>query len=306
MIDSGLSSLGLRLPLCAGLTLLTMCSPQGPGGKAASAGYRVYVTNEISGDMTVIDGTTEKVVGVVHLGKRPRGVKVSPDGQFIFVALSGSPISGPGVDESTLPPPDKAADGVGVVNAASLQVLKVLRGVSDPEQLAISPDGHTLYFASQDANSVMSMDIQSGAVTHTASAGGEPEGIGASPDGRFVYASSEEGAVVTTFDPATLKILSRIKVGERPRGIAFSPDSRTAYVTGENDATLTQIDTAKGAVIRTVKVPDAGAKPMGVVVSPDGSRVYVATGRSGDLIFDFRVMVLASTTETSPDCPLAV
>jgi YVTN family beta-propeller protein len=283
VIDNRLSSTGFKLSICVSLLFLTMCSRPAAGGKAAAA-YRVYATNEISGDLIVIDGATEKVVGIVHLGKRPRGIKVSPDGQFIFVALSGSPIAGPGVDESALPPPDKAADGVGVVSAASLQVLKVLRGVSDPEQLAVSPDGRTLYFASQDANSVMSMDIQSGAIVHSASAGGEPEGIAVSPDGRLLYVSSEEGATVTAFDPVILNRLGQIKVGERPRGIAFSPDSHTAYVTGENDASLTQIDTAKGAVTRTVKAPNAGAKPMGVVVSPDASRVYVATGRAGALV----------------------
>ena len=48
------------------------------------------------------------------LGKRPRGIHASPDKKTIYVALSGSPIAGPGVDESTLPPADKTADGIGV------------------------------------------------------------------------------------------------------------------------------------------------------------------------------------------------
>ena len=42
--------------------------------------YRVFVTNEMSGDMTVIDGDTNKVITTVPLGKRPRGIQVTPDG----------------------------------------------------------------------------------------------------------------------------------------------------------------------------------------------------------------------------------
>jgi YVTN family beta-propeller protein len=34
----------------------------------------VYVTNETSGDLSVIDATTGTVVGTVPLGKRPRGI----------------------------------------------------------------------------------------------------------------------------------------------------------------------------------------------------------------------------------------
>src|SRR5688572_10316881 len=83
---------------------------------SAAAAHRVYVTNEMSGDMTVIDGGTHKVVATVPLGKRPRGIQLSPDGKQLFVALSGSPIAGPGSQPSTLPPADPAADGIGVVD----------------------------------------------------------------------------------------------------------------------------------------------------------------------------------------------
>ena len=52
------------------------------------------------------------VVERIAVGKRPRGIRLSRDGKQLLVALSGSPIAGPGVDESKLPPPDRAADGV--------------------------------------------------------------------------------------------------------------------------------------------------------------------------------------------------
>jgi YVTN family beta-propeller protein len=53
--------------------------------------YRIYVTNEFSGDLSIIDSVTMEVVSTVPLGKRPRGVHASPDGETIYVALSGSP-----------------------------------------------------------------------------------------------------------------------------------------------------------------------------------------------------------------------
>src|ERR1700689_3871917 len=100
----------------AGLSLLLgACSH--PAEKAAiekPSGYRLYITNEVSGDFSVIDSTTFEVIATVPLGKRPRGIHPSPDGKTIYVALSGSPPAGPGVDERTLPPPGKRADAIGV------------------------------------------------------------------------------------------------------------------------------------------------------------------------------------------------
>jgi DNA-binding beta-propeller fold protein YncE len=41
--------------------------------------------------------------------------------------LSGSPIAGPGVDESTLPPADRFADGIGVVDIATGKLARTLK-----------------------------------------------------------------------------------------------------------------------------------------------------------------------------------
>src|ERR1700681_4241190 len=87
-------------------------APPSPPPPAMPA-VAVYVTNEASGDMTVIDATAQSAVRTISLGKRPRGLKVSPDHTRLYVALSGSPIAGPGVYEKTLPPADKSADGIG-------------------------------------------------------------------------------------------------------------------------------------------------------------------------------------------------
>ena len=105
--------------------------------------YYVYVTNEASGDLSVIDPISRSVTATIPLGKRPRGVKANADGTQLFAALSGSPAAGPGVDESKLPPPDKTADGIGVVDAATRKLLKVINGGSDPEQLAVNARRHS-------------------------------------------------------------------------------------------------------------------------------------------------------------------
>ena len=74
-----------------------------------------------AGTSIVIDPEAGQVVERIAVGKRPRGLRISRDGRQLLVALSGNPIAGPGVDESKLPPADRAADGIGVVDLAHAQ-----------------------------------------------------------------------------------------------------------------------------------------------------------------------------------------
>src|SRR5689334_3073500 len=116
-------------------------APPGPAASPASTSAapalgRLFVTNESGGDISGVDVGARKVIATIPVGKRPRGIRLSPDGKTLYVALSGSPMAPPGVDEKTLPPPDKKADGIGVVSVADLKLLNVLPAGSDPEQTA--------------------------------------------------------------------------------------------------------------------------------------------------------------------------
>jgi YVTN family beta-propeller protein len=258
--------------------LLFSCSEKREA--AAPSGPRVYVTNEMSGDLTIIDAGTRRVVGRVALGKRPRGIVASPDGRLLYIALSGSPVGGPGVDESALPPADKAADGIAVFDVASGRVLRVLRGVSDPETIAVSPDGARLYVASEDSGRVVAMDARSGGVIGAVEIGGEPEGAAVSPDGRLVVATSEEDSMAAVIDPASLRLLRRVPVGQRPRNVMFV--GARAIVPGENDASVSAIDPATGRVLGRVVIPGETVRPMGLAATPDA--IFVTTGRGGELV----------------------
>src|SRR5260370_11848556 len=90
------------VPLLA--ALLPSCAPSGPS-------YRVYISNDSSGDLTIIDPEKMEATATVPIGKRARGIHASADGRQIFLALSGSPLAPPAVHVSTLPPPDNMHSG---------------------------------------------------------------------------------------------------------------------------------------------------------------------------------------------------
>src|SRR2546428_8202337 len=106
------------LLLGSGLTAAVACgSPQPASEPAAkdtgkppvsaappSGGYGVYVTNETSGNLTVIDGATHAVRTTIPLCKRPPGVRAAAHGNRMFIALSRAPLAPPPRDEFKLPP----------------------------------------------------------------------------------------------------------------------------------------------------------------------------------------------------------
>ena len=272
------------LPLAVALLLISGCATEEDQPQPTGGAYRVYVTNETSGDLSIIDPPTRQVVGRVPLGKRPRGIVASPDNRLLYIALSGSPISPPGVDESTLPPADKAADGIAVFDVASGKVLRVLRGISDPEQVALSPDGVTVYVASEDTGRVMFMDAKQGGIRKTMVVGGEPEGLASSPDGALVYATSEEDSTIAVIDAKEGTVRTRVPVGKRPRNIVFAPAGDRAFVPGENDASVVTIDVPTSKVVQRVILAGENPRPMGIAVTPGGDTLFVTTGRGGRLV----------------------
>jgi YVTN family beta-propeller protein len=249
----------------------------------AQPALRLLVTNEDSGDVSVIDLGSEQVVATVSVGKRPRGIRLTPDGRLALVALSGSPKGGPGSDEMTAPPPDRTADGIGILDLATLHLSKVLKSGQDPESFDVSRDGKVIYVSNEETAETSVVDLRSGKVVSRIKVGGEPEGVTLRPDGKVVYVTSEVDNKVFAIDVAKRKVLNAIEVGARPRSVVFTPDGKTAFVTCELGAQVAVLDGQTHKARGHIAVEAPGARPMGGVLSPDAKLLYVSNGRGSSV-----------------------
>ena len=235
----------------------------GAAGRACRAqaartrrGAALYVSDETGGNVIVVDPEAGTVVERIAVGKRPRGIRLSRDGKQLLVALSGSPIAGPGVDESKLPPPDRAADGIGVVDLATHKLVRTHHSGQDPESFDISLDGTKVYVSNEDAAEMSVLDLTNGH-DHRARHGGRGAG-GGDADGRTAglpTSAARPTNEVVAVDTAANKVAGRVKTGARPRGIAFTPDGKTAFVGNENDANITVVDATTHKAVATIKIP---------------------------------------------------
>jgi YVTN family beta-propeller protein len=247
---------------------------------------RVFVSNEHDGTISVIDAARREVVATIGVGKRPRGMRLSRDGAWLYVALSGSPIAGPGVDHSTLMPPDRSADGIGVVDLQALTLARVIASGSDPESFDLAGE-NLLVVSNEDAAQVSIVDLATGRVRGSVDVGGEPEGVTTSHDG-LVWVTAEADAAVYVIDPLVPRVVRRVATGLRPRAVAFTRDGSRGLISNENDGSLTVVDVPTLSVLHPLVLPregstPSGPRPMGIAMAPRGSHAYVTTGRGGSL-----------------------
>jgi YVTN family beta-propeller protein len=281
----------LRHPCLLLLALLgfacASCSKKAPDPKL------LYASAEASGEILVVDPGVTQIVARIPVGKRPRGLKVSRDGRLLYVALSGSPRGGPNVDESKLPPADRSADGIGVVDLNLRKLVRTFPSGQDPESFDLSSDGNTLYVSNEETAELSVLDLEKGTIVGKVPVGKEPEGVTLRPDGKIVYVTSEQDGSVAAVDTATLAVVATIPTGLRPRGIAFTKDGALGFVSNELGGTLTVFDARNNQPLSTIKVepkapPDAppdlrrgGERPMGLAFSSDDKQLFVSTGRGG-------------------------
>jgi YVTN family beta-propeller protein len=250
--------------------------------------YVVCVSNEKSGDVSIIDGATQKVANTIAVGKRPRGIHASPDGRWLFVALSGSAISASrqrqsasGDETDGSKPADRSADGIAVIDLPARKLVRKINAGPDPEQFAVNPDGRKLYVANEDAGSV-SVVKTDGALEATIPVPEEPKGVALSPDGNVVYVTCETRGTVVMIDTKTNKAVGQFIVGGRPRNVTFCPDGSKAFISSESSGTVHVYDCSERKLVEQVFLPE-NSRPMGLAMTRDGTRLYVTTGLAGTI-----------------------
>jgi YVTN family beta-propeller protein len=262
-----------------------------PAASAADpAPFFVCVSNERAGDVTLIDGVEGKVVATIRAGKRPRGIHASPDGRTLYVALSGSPITGPPQLDAKGNPilkeqdddenADHRADGIGVIDLAQLKFVKKLPSGSDPEEFAVSRDGSRLYVSNEDVATASVVNVADGMVEAIVRVKKEPEGVALSPDGSRIFVTCETGGEVVVIDTARNKSVAEFTIGGRPRTVAFLPDGSRIFIPSETAGTLTVIDGSSYQRMSVIELP-TGSRPMGTIMDSARNRLYVSTGRAG-------------------------
>jgi uncharacterized protein (TIGR03437 family) len=168
------------------------------------------------------------------------------------------------------------SDNVSVIDTSSNTVVATVMVGSQPQGIAITPDGAFAYVANCGGD-VYVIDTSTNKVATKFLAGKCATGVAITPDGTRAYVTLTNANSVAVVDTSSNTVTTKIPVGDAPSGIAITPDGTRVYVTNVGMAagsSVSVIDTSSNTVAATVSLGLVGS--VALAITPDGTRAYVA------------------------------
>lgn len=158
----------------------------------------------------------------------------------------------------------------------------------EPEGVLVSPNGKTVYVASEVANVVHVVDVESKEITANVVVGNRPRRFAMTPDEKELWVSNELSGSVTIIDAESNAIIESIEFlpkGFRPEdvtpvGITMTKDGRTAVVAlgRANHVAFVDVDTREIEDYILV-----GERAWNTALNKDDSLLFVVNGLSDDI-----------------------
>ncbi|HEV2492913.1 MAG TPA: hypothetical protein VG204_07550 [Terriglobia bacterium] len=284
-------------------------------GRAASTGNgaKLYVTNSLGDDITVIDLASLKVVGDIKVGKDVHGACAPADGRLLFTTIESEnnlkmidtatdkvvgaiPLTGRPNQCASTPDgrfvgvPIRNGNSVDIVDIAKKKVVKVLP-VKVPHNCYDARDNEHLFVSSMGSHEIDLIDLKKLDYIARIPVGGIPRPYAVTRDGKkmFVALTDLHGFVIAGIPER--KVIQRVNLPPAPpstcalephtptHGLELSPDGRELWVTSLADGGVYVYDVATGKLSQEIRV---GACPNWIAFSPDGRYGCVSNSGSDD------------------------
>jgi len=234
----------------------------------------VYVTENTTDGIFTIDTTTDTVGTEFTAGASPLGVDLSPGGTRAYVANPGDDTVSV-IDTTTAPPSVVATVSVG----------------SQPRRLAVAPDGSKVYVANNGTETISVISTATNTVSTTITITGKvPFDVTFLPDGSFAYVSDSSSGEIHKINAATDALNSTITAaGGGLQGIVAHSDGRFVYAVDSTGSEVHVVDTSSDTFIDFdggtggIQGIAVGTGPIGLDITPDGKKLYVANNTSGNV-----------------------
>jgi YVTN family beta-propeller protein len=260
-------------------------------------GTRLYVLCQRSEDVRVLDAGSYEVIGTVAVGHVPRGMALSHAGDRLFVTNSWD-------------------DTVSVIDTRTLTVAATWSVGLEPSGVVEDAAGKYVFVANRISSDIAVLDAQTGAEEKRLLAGRGASYLTLSPDGRRIYAThiypnlpplrtglenrTPPESEITVIDAIRAEVVDRIPLhsiagvfhlaisadGHLGAAAELHPKNLVPLAHLEHGGAFADTLTLFGADVgKPVEIPldeleRYAARPFGVAITPDKSRLYVTSGGS--------------------------
>ena len=259
---------------------------------ATSGSVKLYVSNSLGDDITVIDLGTLQVTGDIRVGEQVHGVCAPANRRQLFTTI-------------------ESEKNLKVIDTATNKVTDTIPLTGTPNQCAATPDGRFVGVPIRDGNSVDIVDMAEKRVVkvlpikvpHNCYNAGSNENL---------FVSSMGGHEIDVIDLKKLEYSGKIPVGGIPRPYAVTRDGKTIYVALTDLHGFVVASIPERKVIARVNLPPAPPSTCalephtpthGLELSPDGKELWVTSlGDGGVYVYDIATRKLSPEIHTGA-CP---
>jgi YVTN family beta-propeller protein len=253
-----------------------------------------YVTNGLSGTVTILDVVNVRVDRELAVGQNPVAVAASPTRNEVYVVNSGS---------------DGGEGSVSVINAENNTVVATIPVHRQPVAIDLDPTGALAYIANSGSNAVSVLDLATRSEVAQIGTGEEPVALRVSADGKTLVVANRRGGSVSIADLANLSSLSTpIDLTRRPSTLSVRavfdgcpgandavilPDSSKAFVACSAGHQVMAITLARKKTDasategpqtdRLETFMDVGRAPVQLALKPDGGELFVSNSLSDSI-----------------------
>lgn len=235
-------------------------------GSSVNAEY-IFVSNENSDTIAVLDLNTKELIKTIKTGGRPRDLKFNKDFSRLYAVVSEE-------------------NHILEIDTKKIEIVRTINTGDDPEIFDIDVENKIIAVSNEDDNELTIIDLETKKIVESIKdVGVEPEGVNFTPDGKLVYVTSEGTSSILIIDPWKRKILNEILVGNRPRRGIFVNNGAEYWVSNELSGTVSVIDTFKQEIKKTINfsvdgIRDQQITPVDFAYAVKKNLVFVTLGNA--------------------------
>ena len=219
-----------------------------------AATNRVYVANHGSGNVSVLDGTSNVLLATVDVGSLPYSMAVDPASNTIYVS---------NIYSQTMTMIDGATNRTSSMKIGSWDAM-----LADPQRSRV-------YLLGYESADITILDVKAREKNRVPMGAMHLWGLALNPSSGNLLVTRVGRADVVSYDVES-KESAVIKTGEYPCAVAINSKTNRAYIANYLDDSVTVIDTGRKLALATIA---AGARPEAVALDENTDRVYVANSR---------------------------
>jgi YVTN family beta-propeller protein len=274
---------------------------------------KIYVANQDSNTISVIDGNSDSVINTIRVGRRPADLAFDSDTNYLYVVNSGSNTTsvidtitdsvidiipmgskpvGIAVDpiERWVYVADIGSNSIYQIDGATHRTEENFTVGYSPVDIALDQNTQMLYVTNlgredQSLGSVSVISTSIGEVVNNFTIGGDieneedsiPTALAINSDTNMVYVADWFNDIVSVIDDYTDSIIANITAGIGPSSIAVNPKTNMIYVVNNGSNTVSIINGSTNSVVDDIPV---GRYPVSIDVNPNTNLIYVANHAS--------------------------